>query len=218
MQKHTIFLTGAAGYVGGMLVHKLAAREDVERIVGLDKEPLPEFISDVPKLVYLSMNTSDAWEEGVRKYAPTVVIHAAWQIREMYGDQKTQWKWNVEGSDRVFDFAFSEPSVKRLVYFSTVASYGSHADNEIEHRFTEDEPFRPSDYLYAEEKRVVELRLEEKYAQARQKGTSVEVAVVRPAAITGPRGRFMRIRFGLQAALSGQLRESLIHRDRKSVV
>lgn len=212
MNKHTVFLTGAAGYVGAMLVHKLAAREDVERIVGLDKETLPEFIKNVDKLIYLQMNTSDAWEERVKKWAPDIVIHAAWQIREMYGDQKTQWKWNVEGSDRVFDFVFSEPSVKRLVYFSTVASYGSYSTNEIEHRFTEEEPFRTSDYLYAEEKRVVERRLEEKYAQAKGNGTSVEVAVVRPAAITGPRGRFMRIRFGLQAALSGQLRESLIHR------
>lgn len=212
MTKHTIFLTGAAGYVGGMLVHKLAAREDVERIVGLDREPLPEFIQGVPKLTYVQMNTSEAWEEKVRMYAPDIVIHAAWQIREMYGDRATQWRWNVEGSDRVFDFAFGEPGVMRLVYFSTVASYGSYPDNEIEHRFTEDEAFRPSDYLYAEEKRVVEAHLEERFKKAHEAGSPVEVAVVRPAAITGPRGRFMRIRFGLQAALSGQLRESLIHR------
>lgn len=210
--KHTILITGAAGYVGAMLVHKLAAREDVLRIVGLDKEPLPDFIAGVEKLTYLSTNTADAWEEKVRQYQPDVVIHAAWQIREMYGNQKEQWKWNVEGSDRVFDFVFSEASVKRLIYFSTVASYGSYPTNEIEHRFTEEEPFRESDYLYAEEKRIVESHLEEKYAAAKVKGTAVEVAVVRPAAITGPRGRFMRIRFGLQAALSGQLRESLIHR------
>jgi hypothetical protein len=36
---------GRAGYVGGMLVRKFAERDDVERIIGLDKEPLPEFIA-----------------------------------------------------------------------------------------------------------------------------------------------------------------------------
>jgi nucleoside-diphosphate-sugar epimerase len=93
-----------------------------------------------------------------------------------------------------------------------VASYGAYAANELEHRFAEDEPFRKSDYLYAEEKRVAEEHLEQKFAVAKKSGSNIAVAVVRPAAITGPRGRHMRIRFGLQSALSGQLRESFIHR------
>jgi nucleoside-diphosphate-sugar epimerase len=49
--------------------------------------------------------------------------------------------------------------VKRLVHFSTVASYGSFPDNSVDHRYTEDEPFRQTDYLYAEEKRIAEAHL-----------------------------------------------------------
>ncbi len=209
---HTIVITGAAGYIGAMLVRKLASREDVERIIGLDKEPLPQLIAGEKKLVYLQMNTADAWEDKVRSFAPDIVIHAAWQIREMYGEKEKQWKWNVDGSDRVFDFAFHTASVKRLVHFSTVASYGAQADNTIERKFGENDPFRKSDYLYAEEKRIVEEHLKEKYDEARERGRDVSVAIVRPAAITGPRGRFMRVRFGLQAALSGQLKETFIHK------
>ncbi len=210
--KHILFITGAAGYVGSMLVEQFAAREDVERIVGLDKEPLPEMLKDEPKLVYVQMNTADDWKEKVKEYVPDVVIHTAWQIREMYGKQDIEWKWNVEGSDNVFDFSFSVPSVKRLIYFSTVSSYGAFSTNTLEHRFTEDEPFRKSQYLYAEEKRVVEEHLKEKFEQAKAKGAVPSVAIVRPAAITGPRGRFMRIRFGLQSALSGQLKDSFVYR------
>lgn len=208
--KHTVLITGAAGYVGSMLVRRFASREDVERVIGLDMEPVPDLIKDEPKLVYIQANTADeTWEEKAKSYNPDIVIHTAWQIRELYGKRPLTWKWNVDGSERVFEFAYGTESVKRLIHFSTVASYGAFKDNTIEHRFTENEPFRKTDYLYAEEKRVAEERLEACFAKA---GRKVPTAIVRPAAITGPRGRYMRIRFGLQAALAGQLKESFVYR------
>lgn len=203
-EQKTIFVTGAAGYVGAMLVERLAARADVARIVGLDKEPMPEMLEGIEKLTYVRSNTADDWEGEVEKYAPEVIIHTAWQIREIYGDHALTWRWNVDGSDKVFDFAFTHPFVKRLVHFSTVASYGAFADNTTEHRYTEDEPFRKTDYLYAEEKRVAEEHLKERYEKSDK---HADVSIIRPAAITGPRGRFARIRFGLQAALSGTLKQ-----------
>lgn len=207
---HVVFITGAAGYVGGMLVRKFAERDDVQKIVGLDKEPLPDFLKDIHKLEYIQMNTADDWAARVAAHAPDIVIHSAWHIRELYGDRALTWKWNIEGSDSVFDFAFENDFVKRLIHFSTVASYGAFADNSVTHRYTEDEPFRKSEYLYAEEKRICEEHLAERYAQRKNK--DISVAIVRPAAITGPRGRFMRIRFGLQAALSGMLEKSFAER------
>jgi nucleoside-diphosphate-sugar epimerase len=208
--QHTVFITGAAGYVGSMLVRKFAARDDVAQVIGLDKEPIPDLIKDEKKLVYLQKNTADDWEDEVAKYAPDIVIHTAWQIREIYGDRPLTYRWNIDGSDKVFDFAFAHPFVTRLVHFSTVSSYGAFSDNSVDHRFTEDEAFRKSEYLYAEEKRWCEDHLKERYEKRANK--DVQVSIVRPAAITGPRGRFMRIRFGLQAALAGQLKDSLVYR------
>ncbi|HWH16191.1 MAG TPA: NAD-dependent epimerase/dehydratase family protein [Candidatus Paceibacterota bacterium] len=210
MEKHTVVVTGAAGYVGTMLVRRFAAREDVANVIGIDKEPVPDLIKDEPKLVYLHQNLADeGWEEKVKAYAPDIVIHTAWQIREIYGNRPLSWKWNIEGSERVFRFAYGTPSVKRLIHFSTVASYGAFPTNTVEYRFTEEDPFRKTDYLYAEEKRIAEERLTQCFSEAERK---VPTAVVRPAAITGPRGRYMRIRFGLQAALAGQLKDSPVYR------
>ena len=228
--RHVVFITGGAGYVGAMLIDLFSTRQDIENIIAIDKEPLPDLIKNVKNLVYIQSNISDiGWQDKVKKYNPDIVIHTAWQIREMYDKKAVQWKWNIDGSDAVFDFAFSTPSVKKLIHFSTVASYAAFSSNTIEHLFTEEEGFRKTDYLYAEEKRISEEHLKAKYDErlnVAQKnntenlgtiGTNFlsrvpQVAIIRPAAITGPRGRYMRIRFGLQAALSGQLKESFIHR------
>lgn len=207
--KHILFITGGSGYVGTMLCEQFSKRDDVEKIIALDKESMPESLLGNKKIEWITANTADgSWQAKVASFSPDIVIHTAWQIREIYGDHPLTWKWNIEGSDAVFNFAFKTASVNRLVYFSTVASYGAFPDNTIEHLFTEEESFRKTDYLYAEEKRITEEHLEALYEESDKR---VSVAVLRPAAITGPRGRFMRIRFGLQSALSGQLSGSFIY-------
>jgi nucleoside-diphosphate-sugar epimerase len=203
MKGSTVLITGAAGYIGSMLVARFAARPDVERVIGIDKEVCPEMLRSLKNYTHLTTNTADDWEEKVREHHPAIVVHSAWQIRELYGAQDMEWAWNIDGSDKVFDYAFSSPEVMRLVHFSTVASYGAFADNSVDHRYTEEEPFRKTDYRYAEEKRVAEEHLKERYEKSDK---HVTVAIVRPAAITGPRGRFMRIRFGLQSTLAGQMK------------
>ncbi len=203
-----ICITGACGYVGEMLCQQYAERSDVVKIVGIDKESISDFLKNIKKLVYIQANTSEeGWQEKVSTYKPNTIIHTAWQIRAMYGNADKQWLWNVLGSNNVFDFAFTEASVSKLVYFSTASSYSARKDNRFSHLFTEAEGFRDDDYIYAKEKKVVEENLSEKYQVLKKANQSLpQVTVVRPAAITGPRGRYMRIRFGLQSALQGNLK------------
>ncbi|MDP1625320.1 MAG: NAD-dependent epimerase/dehydratase family protein [bacterium] len=213
-----IFITGGSGYVGAMLVRELSKDPAVKAILAMDKDEANPLYDGDYKVTFLKANTceSETWAAKVAVFAPTHVIHCAWQIREMFGQQDVQWKWNIGGSDAVFDFAFSTPSVKKLIHFSTVASYGAFSNNTIERRFTEKDPFRPMGYLYADEKAVAEEHLEAKYAAAKNKaghgGRVPQVFIIRPASITGPRGRYMRESFGLQSALSGKLKKGFAQR------
>lgn len=208
----TICIIGS-GYVGEMLCDQLSQRDDVRTIIALDKEPQSDFSKSLSKVVYVRHNMADGgWEDEVAKYEPDVVIHTAWQIRAMYGRANEQWRWNVSGSDRVFEFVFAQPSVQKLIYFSTASSYAARRENTFHHYFTESEGFRDDEYIYAKEKKVVEERLRLRYEQAEKEGKTVlQVVVVRPAAITGPRGRYMRIRFGLQSALQGNLKGGFVN-------
>ncbi|NBD73748.1 NAD-dependent epimerase/dehydratase family protein [Patescibacteria group bacterium] len=210
----TVFITGAAGYVGEMLCDQLAQRDDVAHLIGLDKEPQSDFSKRIPKLTYLQHNLADpGWQERVAPHEPDVIIHTAWQIRMLYGKSDVTWRWNVEGSQAVYDFAHATPSVQKLLHFSTASSYAAKVDNTFAHAFTEDEGFRDDPYLYAHEKKAAEDRLAATVAAAREAGKRTpQVVVFRPAAITGPRGRYMRIRFGLQSALSGNLSGGLMNR------
>ncbi len=212
--KQRIFITGGSGYIGAMLAGQFSSREDVEAILLIDKEAETDLTKNADhkeKISFIQDNLGNdevesKWMQKVREFAPTTIVHTAWQIRDLYGNLPLQRKWNVQGSDHVFELAFTLPSVNRLVYFSTVASYGAFPDNTIEYRYKETDPFKVTDYNYAEEKRIVEGHLENRYERAKQAGWHGQVYVVRPAAITGPRGRIDRVRFGLQSALSGTLK------------
>ncbi|MEN9649063.1 MAG: N-acetyl-alpha-D-glucosaminyl-diphospho-ditrans, octacis-undecaprenol 4-epimerase [Candidatus Parcubacteria bacterium] len=209
-----LFITGGAGYVGAMLADQFSERSDVEKILLIDKSEKPELLNGKDKIEFITANTADdSWVEKAKAFQPDVVIHTAWQIREMFGKQDIQWKWNVDGSAKIFDFSFSTPSVKKLIYFSTASIYGAFKNNTIEHEFAETEPLLEDEYLYGVEKRKVEEILSEKVENLKKEGKQVpQIFIVRPAAITGPRGRYMmKNRFGLQSALSGRLSGSPIY-------
>ena len=216
--KKNIIITGANGYIGAMLIDQFLKRDDIGIIIGIDKDNYDELLNQLlnktenkNRLFFINKNLADiSWQDDVENicknnnFKINNVIHTAWQIREMYNNQKTEWEWNITGSENVFNFAFDN-NVEKLIYFSTVASYGAFADNKVDYYFTEEDEFRKSGYLYAEEKRIAEERLRNIFDKNKDKITSV--IILRPAAISGPRGRYGRIRFGLQSALSGSLKK-----------
>jgi nucleoside-diphosphate-sugar epimerase len=210
---HTVFITGAAGYIGGMLADQYSKRSDVEKIICLDREDRPNLLENNPKIIWIKAYTNDdTWQSTVAQYSPDIVIHTAWQIRELYGKQDDQWKWNIIGSEKVFDFVFANTCVKKFIHYSTVSSYSALPTNTLQDVFTEDMSFRDSPYLYATEKKVAEERLHTRYEKAVKEGVHApQISIIRPASITGPRGR-ARSKLNLQSALSGKLQDTPTHK------
>jgi nucleoside-diphosphate-sugar epimerase len=209
---HTVFITGCSGYIGALLVDRLSKRQDVDLIVGLDKEPLPKLIQENKKLHFIQGNTDGDWEMEVARYKPDIVIHCAWQIRELYGASDIQTRWNINGTHQVFDFVFGSGSVRKCIHFGSVASYGAFRNNRPEFVFTEESPLRKSSYKYAEEKRISETMLTDLYQKYEDHAKQMpQIFTVRPASITGPYGK-KRTKFSLQSILSGTVRDGIVSR------
>jgi UDP-glucose 4-epimerase len=106
-----------------------------------------------------------------------VVVHLAYII--MGGHEESR-RINLEGSRNVFSAAAAAPSVKRLVYTSSVAAYGFHDDNP--QPLTEDVPARGTDaHYYSAEKADLEATLRWAVGDA-----GLDAYILRPCIVAGP--------------------------------
>lgn len=189
-----------------MLADQYRQRDDVDQVICMDKDPCPEWLAGKDKLVWIQAHLSkDNWEEQVNQYAPQVVIHAAWQIRDWYGGRETVRHWNIESARRVFQYVFNTDTVERMVYFSSIAQYGAVPGNTVTQRFTEQSPVRMTGYCYADDKYEVDILLQNMYQETMKKKP---VMVIKPSTVTGPRGRVDVGKFSLAAALSSDANKS----------
>ena len=198
-----VLITGAAGYIGMMLIERLARSDGVDAIYGVDIRAQPAPCSRCAKLHWIQADVGeDGWASQVHRQAIDVVIHCAYQIRELYGGKKRlQEHWNIDGARKVFEFALTSPSVRRVVHLSTVSAYGALPENSKDLMFTEESPLAEDVYLYGVQKKRVENLL---WHQFRRLRPAAHVVVLRLASVSGPRGRFGLNRYGLLSTIAGR--------------
>ena len=198
-----VLITGAAGYIGTMLIERLAHSHSIEVIHGVDIRAQPARYGNCNKVRWIQGDVAeDGWLSQVDGKNIGVVIHCAYQIRELYGGKKKQQEhWNIDGARKVFEFALGCPSVRRVVQLSTVSAYGALPQNSLDRPFTEESPLCEDVYLYGVQKKRVENLLWHSFRRLRP---SAHIVVLRLASVSGPRGRFGLNRYGLLSTIAGR--------------
>jgi UDP-glucose 4-epimerase len=191
----TVAVTGPTGDIGKPAVRALEESEEVERIVGMARRPFDPAAQGWKRTEYQQGDMLDGASVEALVEGADVVVHLAFVI---FGSHDETRKNNLEGSRNVFEAAVAA-GAKRLVYASSVAAYGFHADNpqplteEVEPRGTEG-------FYYSAQKAELEALLEDLLS-----GSQTEAYVLRPCIVAGPEAPTLIEEIGDMMSMGGAL-------------
>jgi UDP-glucose 4-epimerase len=172
----TVAVTGPTGEIGQAFVAALERSREVHRVLGMARRPFDPAARGWKKVVYRRGDVLDRAAVAALAKDADVVVHLAFMIM---GGAAESRRVNLEGSRNVFE-ATAASGVKRLVYASSVAAYGYHANNPQPR--TEDVPARGSDgHYYSAQKAEVEAALHETLD-----ASATDAYVLRPCIVAGP--------------------------------
>jgi nucleoside-diphosphate-sugar epimerase len=165
-----IFVTGACGYKGTVLVQKLLERSYA--VTAVDTQWFGDFLEDHPNLTKIKMDILDLKQENVDGH--DVILHLASIANDPCGDLDPKLTWEVSAlaTMRLADFAV-RAGIKQMIYASSGSVYGIKEEEKV----TEDLPLEPiSEY---NKSKMVAERVLLSYAD------ELDVQIVRPATVCG---------------------------------
>jgi nucleoside-diphosphate-sugar epimerase len=170
-----VLVTGATGFLGRALVRRLS-REGAQVLALYRTERKRERIEGLPGVEPVAGDLTDREQMRTVCTGCRSVIHAA---AALVGPPQLQQEVNVEGSAGLVATA-AAAGVRRLVHVSSVAVYGFRPGAVLDEATDPD----PAGYTYSRTKAEAERAVRTAAA-----GTGLEVAIVRPGTIYGPRAR-----------------------------
>ncbi|MGA2925806.1 MAG: NAD-dependent epimerase/dehydratase family protein [Solirubrobacteraceae bacterium] len=121
----TVAVTGPTGDIGRSLLRSLERSADVRRVVAMARRPFDPAAAGLRKTEYRRGDVLDRAAVDELARGADVLVHLAFLI---VGSLAQTRDVNLVGSRNAFQAAVAA-RCKRLVYASSVAAYGFHADN-----------------------------------------------------------------------------------------
>ncbi len=164
-----VCITGANGFIGRTLAHKL--RDRGADVVGVDREADPD-----AGVVAGDISRPGAWQSIADGCA--IVIHTA-ALVGMPSDESMFWDVNVRGTRLALEAA-RDGGARRFVHISSVVTFGLDFPDGVDERW----PVHPTGVAYVDTK----IAAEQVVLQAHAAG-EIEVTVIRPGDVYGPGSR-----------------------------
>jgi len=175
-------VTGPTGEIGKAAIAALEDDPAVDEIVGMARRPFDPAAQGWRKTTYRQGDIGDRDAIDALVADVDVVVHLAFVIM---GSRSDSARVNLAGTRNVFEATVAAARPRRLVYTSSVAAYGYHADNPVP--ITEDvAPRGSAEHYYSEQKAACEATLTEATA-----GADLEVFVLRPCIVAGPKATLL---------------------------
>jgi len=171
----TVAVTGPTGEMGRAVVGALERSREVTRVLGMARRPFDPADRGWRKVFYRRGDVLDRASVEALVDGADVVVHLAFIIMGSASESRTV---NLDGSRNVFRAA-AAAGAKRLIYASSVAAYGFHADNP--QPLTEDVSARGTDtHYYSAQKAEVEQLLSRTLSDS-----PTDAYVFRPCIVAG---------------------------------
>ncbi len=164
-----VFVTGAEGFIGRVLVDRF--RRMSSEVRGVDLRD-----SDDPDVVRGDVTEAGAWQHHAE--GCDLVVHTA-AVVGMYSSHEGYWEANVVAPRLVMDAAIAG-GAKRFVHLSSIVVYGFDFEGEVDERT----PVRPNGVHYVDTKIASEQVVLEAHAEG-----EIPCTIVRPGDVYGPGSR-----------------------------
>jgi UDP-glucose 4-epimerase len=172
-----VAVTGAAGYLGSVLLERMRDEMEIEKIVAIDTAPARACTSSC---AFHQMDIRDASLAALLKQERvTTLVHLAFVVTPIR-DQNKLYDININGTRNVIAAA-AGAGVRKIIFCSSTSVYGFHPDNP--QALPESRPMQPNaSNPYAVHKSLAESL----FCELLQQRPGMVLTILRPCMILGP--------------------------------